>query len=122
MKQRKVMVFLMFIVLTGCTIEPQKNDGTQTGGEEASYAAILRLNEAEYYSVGNENHGEYTIQKELGKVKERLPAEVLPREQLVSNYLDEGTRIFSVKEDRNVLLAKKDDDEYWEIFVKQNTK
>lgn len=122
MKYYLVMVFSIFIILTGCSTESQEDITEQinAGEEEASYAAILRVNEAEYYSIGNENQGKYTLEEEIGEIKKRVPAEVLPRENLVSNYLDEGTLIFSVKENSNILLAEKKDKGGWEIFEKSN--
>ncbi len=121
MKCYLVMILSIFIILTGCSTESQKvRTGQANTGEEASYSAIIRVNESEYISVGNENQGKCTVQEEIGKIKKRVLAEVLPQEHLVSNYLDEGTRIFSVSENRNILLAEKKGEKEREIFERQN--
>ncbi len=121
MKCYLVMILSILIILTGCSTESHKvRTGQANAGEETSYAAIIRVNESEYISVGTENQGKYTVQEEIGKIKKRVPAEVLPQEHLVSNYLDEGTRIFSVSENRNILLAEKKGEKEREIFERQN--
>ncbi|WP_341961059.1 hypothetical protein NM897_14580 [Planococcus maritimus] len=70
MKCYLVMILSIFIILTGCSTESQKvRTGQANAGEEASYATIIRVNESEYISVGNENQGKYTVQEEIGKIK-----------------------------------------------------
>lgn len=118
------MKFYMFslvafvVVLTGCSSQVAENNNQRNSDAEGSYARILSINGEEYQSLGDENQGEYTISEQIGQVKKRVPPEVLPKKNLVSNYLNEGTLIFSVEEDSAVFLAEKKDERVYEIFHK----
>ncbi|MDZ5472417.1 hypothetical protein SM124_11725 [Bacillus sp. 31A1R] len=117
MKLFLVLAISIFMVLTGCSSEPGNTDKNIIPEEAAgSYVALLRINGAEYLSVGKDNQGEYTIGKEIGKVEKRVPPEVMPRVDFVSNYLDEGTLIFSVKENNDVILVETKVQGVYEIF------
>lgn len=119
MKYYLSLVLLVSIALTGCTSGTQDTNKQSSSGEEVgSYAALLRINGAEYRSVGSKNNGEYTLSDEIGKVKKRVSPEVLPKGNLVSNYLDEGILIFSVEEDSDVVLVQTEVDGVYEIFKK----
>lgn len=119
MKYYLSLVLLVSIALTGCTSGTQVTNKQSSSGEEVgSYAALLRIKGAEYRSIGVKNKGEYTLSDEIGKVKKRVPPEVLPKDNLVSNYLDEGTLIYSVEEDSDVILVQTDVDGVYEIFKK----
>lgn len=101
-----LLVFLLggLILLAGCN--PGLDGFEYMGGQsQGSYAAILRVNGAEYQYAG-ENLDNYTLNQQIGKVEKKVPPEVLPRENYVSNYLPEGTVIFSVKENQNIVLAE----------------
>lgn len=118
MKFLLVLAISVFMILTGCSSGPQENTDKQIDSREevGSYAALLRIKGTEYQSVGKESQGEYTLGEEIGKVEKRVPPEVLPRENFVSNYLDEGTLIFSVIEDSDVILVETEEEGVYEIF------
>lgn len=117
MKYYLLCLAAFFVVLTGCSMNYGENNDRNNSGE-ACYAAILNINGEEYHSVGDKNNGDYTIREEIGKVAKRVPPEVLPKENLASNYLDEGTLIFSVEEDSGIFLAETDEEGVYEIFYK----
>ncbi|MEB1807389.1 MAG: hypothetical protein LPK26_08815 [Bacillaceae bacterium] len=118
MKFYFLYLVILFLVLTGCSSPPQEINKQNNSRVEGSYAAILNISGEEYYSVGNKNQGEYTISVEFGRVEKRVSPEVFPKENLVSNYLDEGTLIFSVEEDSKIFLAKTKEEGVYEIFHK----
>ncbi|MEC5425859.1 hypothetical protein QGM71_20605 [Virgibacillus sp. C22-A2] len=118
MKFYLLCLVAFFVVLTGCSSNSEENNNRNNSKEEGSYAAILNINGEEYYSVGDKNQGEYTVSEEFGRVETRVPPEVLPKENLVSNYLDEGTLIFSVEEDSKIFLSETKEDGVYEIFYK----
>lgn len=113
MKRLSVMLSFILMISTGCSIEVEEHTGTTS--ESASYAAILIINGAEYLSVGTKNQGEYTLGEEIGVVETRVPTEVLPKENFASNYLDEGTVIYSVKEDDDVFLVETNEEGVYEV-------
>ncbi|MCZ8537341.1 hypothetical protein M9R32_09130 [Paenisporosarcina quisquiliarum] len=118
MKKIFVMWLFILLIISGCSMEVQEFKGPTS--ESASYAAILIVNGDQYLSVGTKNQGEYTLGEEVGKVATRLPPEVLPKDDFASNYLDEGTIIYSVKEDNEVFLVETNEEDVYEVFEKSS--
>ena len=119
MKHLLVTVMAVLFLLSACTAGTGGQGGAaDTVENTASYAAVLKIGDSIYQSVGNENNGTYPIGEKVGEVQERLPAEVMPEAHLTSNYLEEGTAVFVVEEESDVFLAKKQDGEGYEIFEK----
>lgn len=64
----------------------------------------------DYYDAVGIQSLDYTLDKEIGEIDKNVPPEeALLKEDFVSNYLKEGTLIYSSKEDESVLLAKTED-------------
>lgn len=116
MKRLFVILSFILVIISGCSMEVQEFKGQTT--ESPSYEAILIVNGDQYSSVGTRNQGDYTLGEEVGKVVTRVPPEVLPKENFASNYLDEGTVIYSVKEDDDVFLVKTNEEDVYEVFEK----
>nr|WP_251047620.1 hypothetical protein [Planococcus sp. ISL-110] len=102
------------VILSGCSSEAQ--DANDVSIEEVSYVALLNIEGDNYYSYDLAEKGEYTIVEELGEVQKKIKGGVMPKENLTSNYLLEGTKIFTVKEDPEVFLAKVQDK--YEVYKK----
>ncbi|SET74641.1 hypothetical protein SAMN05421676_107164 [Salinibacillus kushneri] len=115
MKYLLVLVSLIFIIFTGCSNDLQENNdnnSSNSGGDSGSYAALLKVNGVQYTSLGNVNKDKYTINEKIGKVDKKVPVDVLPFKDFMSNYLEEGTPIFSIEENTDVVLAKREDETY----------
>jgi hypothetical protein len=59
------------------------------------------------------NKDQYPIKEEIGKVKFKVDKDSLPKQNFLSNSLEVGTPIYSVKEDKSILLMKLSDEKYW---------
>ncbi|MEK3981372.1 hypothetical protein MKY37_20375 [Psychrobacillus sp. FSL K6-2836] len=117
MKYWIVILSSIFVIIAGCSNDYKENNNVVDVDRSVTYEAIVIINGAEYHFVGPENKDEYTLGEAIGKVKKRVPLEVGPSENFVSNYLNEGTLIFSVIEDSEIYLAETEDSVY-EIFRK----
>lgn len=103
-KKFTYILILLIGLMAGCS-----------NSSERAYAAILFIEGKEYYGQKIVNKDQYTIQAEIGKVKFRVDKETLPKQNFSSNSLEVGTPIYSVKEDKNILLVKLSDEKY-QIF------
>jgi len=108
LKKYFLFIFSILIILSGCSAESQ--DTHTQPSEEGSSVPSIKINGEIYYSRGNLiEEGEYTISEELelGEVqKEDSP------------YFEESTKVFTVKEDKETLLVKVEDE--YEIFKKKS--
>ncbi len=102
------------MIASGCSSNVQNASDVST--KENSYMALLNIEGDSYYSYDLAEEGEYTIMEEYGKVQKKIEGDVMPTENLTSNYLLEGTKIFTVKENSEVFLAKVQDK--YEIYKK----
>lgn len=116
MKNVPFICLFLLMLLTGCANDNQMSSTMDTASS-ASYKAILNVNGEEYISSGIENVNSYTIDSEIGEVEKKISIEMYPFKSFESNYLEEGTKIFSVKEADNILLVEIDQGVY-EIFQK----
>ena len=116
MKKIFVMFSFILMIISGCSMEVQESKGPTS--ESASYAAILIVNGDQYLSVGTKNQGEYTLGEEVGKVETRVPPGALPKDYFASNYLDEGTVIYSVLENGDVFLVETKEEGVYEVVEK----
>jgi hypothetical protein len=92
--------FFAFILLSGCS----PTTGTN------SYAATMKINGYYYDAAVDVDEETYTIDKEIGKIKKRVdPEDYHLKKDFTSNYLDEGTPVYSSKEDKDVLMVKIED-------------
>nr|WP_304217253.1 hypothetical protein [Fredinandcohnia onubensis] len=104
----KLLYLLLFVILiSGCN--------TNRG----SYQAILIYNNDRFILKGYDDKNEYTIDKHIGIVANKVNPNVMPSIHLRSNYLDKGTELFSSKEDNSVILAKRNDQT--EVFLKESS-
>jgi len=120
MKKFFVMLSFILMIISGCSNEVNNDITSDSVDESESYAAILIVNGNQYLSLGARNQGEYTLDEEIGKVETRVPPEVPPKENFASNYLDEGTVIYSVKEDGDVLLVETNEEGVYEVVEKSH--
>lgn len=105
MKYYFIYLLSCLMVVSGCSSEAQvANDGST---EEASYVVFVNIEGQNYSAHDFAEKGEYTIAEEVGEIKKKYEEEgVIPRERLTSNHFEVGTKVFSVKEDPEIFLAK----------------
>ncbi|EIM05810.1 hypothetical protein A1A1_14269 [Planococcus antarcticus DSM 14505] len=104
MKHYFIYILLCLMIVSGCSSEAQEGNNVAT--EEASYVGFVNIEGENYSAHEFAENGEYTIVEELGEIKKKVPAEEIPKENLTSNYFEEGTKVFSVKEDPEIFLVK----------------
>ncbi|ANU13028.1 hypothetical protein B481_3398 [Planococcus halocryophilus Or1] len=114
MKYYVIYLLLCLTIVSGCSSNAQ--DASDVSTEEVSYVAFLNIDGNNYFSYDLAEKGEYTIAEEFGEVQKKIEGDVIPNENLTSNYLLEGTKIFSVKENPEIFLAKVQDE--YEIYKK----
>ena len=107
MKHYFIYLFSCLIIASGCSSNTQ--DASDASTEEGSYIALLNINGDTYYDYDLAEKEEYTIVEEFGEVQQKIEGNVIPNENLTSNYLLEGTKIFTVKEHPEIFLAKVQD-------------
>ncbi|OAT85973.1 hypothetical protein A6P54_17645 [Bacillus sp. MKU004] len=91
-----ITLLLFGISLSGCNSSLDK-----------AYSGILLVNEQEYFWQGTIIDNEYTIGKKVGEVKQRVKKEVIPEENLSSNFLEVGEEIYTSNEDPRVMIVKR---------------
>ncbi|MFD1032853.1 hypothetical protein [Metaplanococcus flavidus] len=92
--KRLCFAIMISLVLAACS------QGTSSG----SYAMILVVNDTEYN--GTEAHlTDYEADKVIGKVTKKVPPNVFPANNQ-SNFFEEGTVIFSVKDQTELVIAE----------------
>ncbi|TWI57796.1 hypothetical protein IQ10_01124 [Halalkalibacter nanhaiisediminis] len=93
------------MLLNGCSVTQQDNPIQQN--EEKSYVPYVIIDGDIYYSY--ELNDEYTKEEVLAEViKKVVPSDTIVKEDLTSNYYNEGTLIYTVKEDNEVLIIEKE--------------
>lgn len=74
------------------------------GPSSGSYAMILVVNDTEYN--GTEAHlADYEADQVIGKVTKKVPPNVFPANNQ-SNFFEEGTVVFSVKNETTFVIAE----------------
>lgn len=116
MKKLMLFCFALVIVLAACAGEESAPSPT-TVESSASYQALLNVNGDEYLLGSSEDIGKYQIDTEIGEVVKKISLELYPYKSFESNYLEEGTKLYSVKESNYVLLAEIEPGKY-ELFSK----
>ncbi|MCM3388898.1 hypothetical protein M3649_12210 [Ureibacillus chungkukjangi] len=102
--------FLIYIpieifMLSGCA--DNKNEPKKVTVESTtSYQALLNVNGDEYLGGNSVEMETYQIEKQIGEVKMKLSPELYPYKSFESNYLEEGTKLYSVKSYPYHLLAE----------------
>lgn len=97
-----VYLFVLILIVTGCN----------TSNE--SYQGLLVYQGDTFVLQGDDLNNEYTIDKRIGTIERKVKPSVMPQENLWSNYLEKGTELFRSKEDRSVILVKRN--EQIEVF------
>jgi hypothetical protein len=111
-----ILLFFVLILITACSTVNKDNNLNSEISSEGSYKAILFVNDVEYQSVGETAKELGLVPGELiGTVKEKIDIEIRPTDELTSNYLKEGTEIYSVDGNIEIVLSKKENGEY-EVF------
>lgn len=116
MEKLMLFCFALVIVLAACAGEESAPSRT-TVESSASYQALLNVNGDEYLLGSSEDIGKYQIDTEIGEVVKKISFELYPYKSFESNYLEEGTKLYSVKESNYVLLAEIEPGKY-ELFSK----
>jgi len=103
---RKIMqyCFPIIILLAACTGE-ESSLSQSTVESSSSYQALLNVYGDEYLSRFDDI-GDYQIDKEIGVVEKKISVELYPYNSFESNYLEEGTKLYSVKYSNDLLLAE----------------
>ncbi|MBG9453711.1 hypothetical protein ABE61_06330 [Lysinibacillus sphaericus] len=100
----------VIIVLSGCStiLENDISDIEQ----EQSYVPMVNLNGTIYASYDLTKYEKYSTGEVFGEIKKRVPSSDIEKENLTSNYYDEGTVIYNVKEDNKIFLIEESPDIY----------
>ncbi|MEH7236676.1 hypothetical protein [Bacillus sp. JJ1562] len=93
-----ISLLLALVALGGCS-----------SSSNGSYAGILSVNEKKYIWQGEIKNNEFTLSEKIGEVQSKVKAEVNPRENLSSNFLEVGEEIYFSNEDSRVLIVKRED-------------
>lgn len=96
-------IVAVIIVLSGCSTN-QENDISID--KEQSYVPMVNVNGIIYSSYSLTKQEKYTAGEVLGKIKKRVPSSDIQKENLASNYYDEGTVIYNVNEDKEMFLIE----------------
>ena len=106
---------VLFIILSGCS-EPNSQASVKESVSDGSYPALLFVSGEERRSIGKTSE-ELQVEpgKLVGTVTTKYSIEITPKKELTSNYLEEGTEIYSVDGEPTMFLAKKKDGKY-EVF------
>lgn len=99
------------IVLSGCSTN-QETDISLDMEQEQSYVPMVNLNGTIYTSYDLKKHEKYSTGEVFGEIKRRVPSADIENENLTSNYYDEGTVIYNVKEDNDIFLIEESPDIY----------
>ncbi len=113
---RIALAIIIMLIITGCsTTTNNDNNSVSETSSEGSYEAILFVNGVELQSVGETAKELGLVPGEIiGKVTEKVDIEIVPTSELTSNYLNEGTKIYTVQGNTDMVLAKKDGE--FEVF------
>jgi hypothetical protein len=109
---------ILLLFLSACSTPLDIIDNV-TGGDtssKGSYQALLFVSGEELQSAGETaNDLNLEVGELIGTVKEKVAIEIPPTVELTSNYLEEGTKIYSVEGNTKIVLAKKANGDY-EVF------
>ena len=90
--KRLIYITMIVMMLTAC------------GQETGSYAMIVVMNDTEYGGT-EETLDAYEIDKMMGKITKKVPADVLPATNQ-SNFFEEGTIVYSVKDETDFVIVE----------------
>ncbi|TKC18472.1 hypothetical protein [Robertmurraya kyonggiensis] len=114
----KILNFILLLILTSIVTSCTQNESTNDYDilSETQYQALLFVNGKEMQSTGSTTQELGITPLELiGTIKDKIPIQLIPKENLTSNYLEAGTEIYSVKGNEEIVLAKKENEEF-EVF------
>nr|WP_106783285.1 hypothetical protein [Lysinibacillus timonensis] len=112
----KILLFCFMsvtIFITGCL--GQETSSQIIEKSTPTTPARLTIDGIEYISIGEFSEGLFTISQEIGEVKRKVDFDMIPYNDFESNYLEEGTKIYSVIESNSIVLAQVEE-ELFEIF------
>lgn len=66
------------------------------------------LNGKQYTYQGVVEEDEYTLGGKIGEVHRKVNIKTMPNENFSSNYLERGEKIYFAKEDKEVILVKRE--------------
>ncbi|WP_053367868.1 hypothetical protein [Bacillus sp. FJAT-27245] len=81
--------------------------GCNSSSSNGSYAGILMVNKKEYYWHGDIKDNEFTLGEKIGDVQKRAGEDLIPKENLTSNFLEVGEEVYSSNEDSKVIIVKR---------------
>ncbi|RIW38791.1 hypothetical protein D3H55_00055 [Bacillus salacetis] len=94
---------LLFI--SGCGTEE-----AAVPSELCGYGEMMTVNGKEYLRINEEKP--LTLDKEMGEITSKIDKALHPVADLTSNSLEEGTKIFSVRNHDDFLVAKTSNEKY----------
>ena len=83
---------------------------TTKKSELCGYGPMMVINGKQYLRLPVKET--FKLDKELGKIQEKIAEKFHPEDNFSSNALEVGSTIYSVKEHSNYLLAKTEDNQY----------
>lgn len=115
-----IVVALTLFLLTIIDSNGGMRDIDIADEEISSSIAILRIGNTDYVYDSNLNSTHYTVGDKIGEVKTKLQEDTLPEEDFSSNFLEAGTSIYHVVEDKNIILAKGKGENEYKVFTKSS--
>lgn len=94
--------------------------GCESGSSESSYSAYLIINGKEYTWQGDIENNEFTVADKIGEVIKKVDKEVMPKDNLSSNFLEVGEEIYSSNEDSKVVIVKREHDGNFDKFTESD--
>ncbi|WP_421380866.1 hypothetical protein ACOJQI_18780 [Bacillus salacetis] len=101
------------VILTGAALLFISGCGAEEAsvpGELCGFGEMMTVNGKEYLRVHEEKA--LTLDQELGEITEKIEEALHPVADFTSNSLDEGTKVFSVKDHDAILVAQTGNDKY----------
>ncbi|NME05913.1 hypothetical protein [Psychrobacillus sp. BL-248-WT-3] len=104
-----IPIFVL-VVLSGCN----------SGSSESSYGAYLIIDGKEYTWQGDIENNEFTVADKIGEVNNKVDKEVMPKDNLSSNFLEVGEEIYTSNEDSKVVIVKREHDGNYDKFTESD--
>lgn len=99
-------LIILMLVITGCSETNNEEDEVE-GSSSNTYEALLFVNGKETQSIGKTAEDCQVEPGELlGKVETKYGLGIAPKKELTSNFLEEGTEIYSVDGKPNLTFVR----------------
>lgn len=104
-----IPIFIL-MVLSGCN----------SGNTKSSYGAYLIIDGKEYVWQGDIENNEFTVAEKIGEVNKKVNREIMPKDNLSSNFLEVGEEIYTSHENGKVVIVKREHDGNYDKFTESD--